>query len=418
MLQCLSRPIQKTIAAAATALIGCEVVGVSALGRELEGTAQPNSGIRRIERLVRNPRFEVPVACGGLVGKLIRRGRRTYVCLDWTDQGQYLRLDLSVATGSRSIPVFWKVVAKEDLSKAEISQNRIEEDVLRQFVELLPAGAEVVLLADRGFGRTEFFRFLNSLPLFYVIRIKGDAWIRTPQGTLRLKEQSVPPGQVWDLGRVAYRDTEADEGQGVHVRAVVAFGMAAEEPWRLVTNLSGDVRHVAGAYGRRFECEETFRNQKDLRFGFGLKLVRLTEAVRYERLLVVVAVACLVAFGVGVHAESLGLHRQFQANTRTTRQHNLIGLGCYLFATVRLTVSGLVGSVLGAILSRKIPFDATVNTKPPVAYRSRPPRRKSPSAAATTAAPGPAASPPLPPAGTPEERNKDRMAVSRMLAVG
>jgi len=313
--------------------------------------------------------------------------------------------------------VFWKVVPKDAFSKGDISQNWIEEDFIDQFVALLPKGAEVVLLADRGFGRTEFFRFLNRLPLCYVIRIKGDAWIRTPQGTLRLKEQVVPPSQAWDLGLVAYRDID-DHAATVSVRAVVAFGMGAEEPWRLVTNLIDDVLHVAGAYGRRFECEETFRNQKDLRYGFGLKLVRLKEAVRYERLLVVVAVACLVAFCVGAQAESVGLHRQFQANTRTTRQHNLIGLGCYWFKAVRLTVGGLIQVVLAAILTHKPTFGATVCTQPPLAYRSRPPRRKPRTAPAPQ--PPPCTEPirPPPPPETTAERIKHRMALSRMLAMG
>lgn len=163
MLQGLSRPILKTVAAAATALLAGQVVGVSALGRRLEGKAQPNSGVRRIERLVKNPRLKIPVACGGLVRQLIRPHRRTYVCMDWTDQGAFQRLEISVATGSRSIPVFWKVIAKDAFSKEALSQNKVEEDFLREFVALLPEGAEAVLLADRGFGRASLLKFLDTL---------------------------------------------------------------------------------------------------------------------------------------------------------------------------------------------------------------------------------------------------------------
>lgn len=375
MFQGVSRPVCKTVAAAATALLSCQVVGVSALGRRLEGNAQPNSGVRRIERLIKNPRVRLPAACGGLVRELIRPHRRTYVCMDWTDQGAFQRLDISVVTGSRSIPAFWKVVAKDAFSKLALSQNQVEEDFLREFVDLLPRKAEIVLLADRGFGRTSLLKVLGKLPLKFAIRIKGDAWIRTANGALRLKEQAVPPGQVWDLGLVSYKDIDAVEDV-VKVRVVVAFGMAAEEPWRLVTNLDDEARQVAGAYARRFECEETFRDQKDLRFGFGLKLVRLSEAVRYERLLVVVAVACMMAFAVGARCEEIGLHRHFQVNTRKTRQHSLTALGCFFFNSIRMTVSGLIETLVGSVLSHVTAFDGAVDLQPPLTHRIRPPRRR------------------------------------------
>lgn len=419
LFQALSLPIRKTVAAAATALIGSQVVGVSALGRELKGRAQPNSGVKRIERLITNRRFDVLAACSGLIAKVIRRNRRVFVCMDWTDQGNFQRLELAVATGSRTIPIFWRVVSKTIFSAGESSQNKFEEEFIKEFISLLPRGAQVVLLADRGFGRTEFFRFLSSCDgLEYVIRVKGDTWIRNSNGTLRMKEQRVPPGQVWDLGLVAYRDIE-DAEHAVQVRGVIAFGMAAEEPWYLVTNLHDEALQVAGAYARRFEIEETFRNQKDLRFGFGLRLVRLKEGIRYERLLVVVAVACLIAFGVGVHAENVGLHRQFQVNTRTVRQHNLITLGCYWFDSVRLTTIGLMTAVVSAILRRVEAFDGVVS-QGVLAQRARPPRRRSeapegpptPASTESQQAPAPRKRPET------EDEAKHKMGILRMLAVG
>lgn len=212
----------------------------------------------------------------------------------------------------------------------------------------------------------------------------------TPSGTLRLKEQAVPPGQVWDLGLVSYKDV--DDEDAVKVRVVVAFGMAAEEPWRLVTNLTDGALHVAGGYARRFECEETFRDQKDLRFGFGLKQVRLTEAARYERLLVVVAIACMMAFAVGARCEQIGLHRHFQVNTRTTRQHSLTALGCFWFDKVRMTVNGLLQTLAESILTQPRAFEGASSSQPPLAYRPRPARRRQQPASKPEPAPRPQAS--------------------------
>jgi hypothetical protein len=37
----------------------------------------------------------------------------------------------------------------------------------------------VIVLADRGFGRTEIARFCQELRFHYVIRIKPDVWVRS-----------------------------------------------------------------------------------------------------------------------------------------------------------------------------------------------------------------------------------------------
>jgi hypothetical protein len=341
----------------------------------MEGPAQPRSKARRVERLITNPRWEVTVPQEGLISQLIRPHRRIFVCLDWTDQGFFQRLELSVPTGSRTIPIFWRVVSKGDISSREGSQNLIEEKFIADFCRLLPREAQVVLLADRGFGRTEFFRFLDRTPLSYIIRVKGDTWIRNNQGTFTLKEQKMEPGTVWDLGLVTYKDG-SKKGPSIQVRVVTAFGWGSEDAWYLVTDLRDDALVVAGGYGRRFECEETFRSQKDPRFGFGLRHVRLKEAIRYDRLLVVVALASLVAYGVGVKAEAKGLHRILQLNTSKRRQHNLISLGCYWYRKIRGSLTGLLEGVVKTVLVvGRVLFQAT-EVVAALCYRTRPPCRK------------------------------------------
>ncbi len=64
--QHLSRPLQTSIAAASVGLINSQKVGIAAVGRGMEGEAQPRSAARRVERLVVNPRLEIQEACRGL----------------------------------------------------------------------------------------------------------------------------------------------------------------------------------------------------------------------------------------------------------------------------------------------------------------------------------------------------------------
>ena len=44
-----------------------------------------------------------------------------------------------------------------------------------------------------------------------------------------------------------------------------------QEAWCLATNRTDlDSNNIVKLYGRRFTIEETFRDQKDIHFGFGL----------------------------------------------------------------------------------------------------------------------------------------------------
>lgn len=52
-------------------------------------------------------------------------------------------------------------------------------------------------------------------------------------------------------------------------------------PWCLATTLvDTSPREVVRIYCRRFQCEETFRDLKDRRYGYGLRFTRIKESCR------------------------------------------------------------------------------------------------------------------------------------------
>ena len=53
-----------------------------------------------------------------------------------------------------------------------------EEALCKQAAALLPAGCQVILLADRGCATVQFFRFLDGLGWDGVIRSKGHVLVR------------------------------------------------------------------------------------------------------------------------------------------------------------------------------------------------------------------------------------------------
>ena len=94
-------------------------------------------------------------------------------------------------------------------------------------------------------------------------------------------------------------------------------------PWLLATSLphrAGAARRIKQLYAQRMQIEETFRDLKSHRWGFGLRYARCSGTKRLEILLLIAALATLVAWLVGITARSLQLHRHLQANTERRRE--------------------------------------------------------------------------------------------------
>ena len=97
-----------------------------------------------------------------------------------------------------------------------------------------------------------------------------------------------------------------------------------------MTDLTISIEQVVAAYAKRFRIEETFRDEKDVRFGLFVGKLRMTQAERLEKLLVVVAIFHFLAMMVGGEARRRGYDRGFRANTVTIKPtHSDFTLGQY-----------------------------------------------------------------------------------------
>lgn len=115
------------------------------------------------------------------------------------------------------------------------------------------------------------------------------------------------------------------------------------EPWYLTTNLTLPARTIAPLYGKRFQIEETFRDQKCSRLGFGLSEITLGSAERLEKLLLIVALAHLLALFVSAIARQQGLDRGFRANTGHQQvTHSDFTLGLYYLWRIHWTLRELI----------------------------------------------------------------------------
>src|SRR5512142_3553194 len=168
----------KTLSVLVASALSTARISLAELGRHLTGPAAAKHRIKRAWRFTANERIEVATAMRGVVRRLMKRRRKRplLVAFDWTEVGGFCTLMAAAVIKGRAVPLVWVSSAKGQLKRR---RNALEEELLRQLVDMLPEGVSVIVLADRGFGRAELARTCQKLDLHYIIRIKPDVWVET-----------------------------------------------------------------------------------------------------------------------------------------------------------------------------------------------------------------------------------------------
>jgi hypothetical protein len=304
------------------AVMSAKRVGVACLGRELPGATAPKHSIKRVDRFLSNQRFDHFEAQKALLRQVVGPRERVLIAIDWTKIREWPVLVAAVVHKGRAIPVLWSVL---DPRKAYKSMNAFENGFFTLLADFLPEGTKATVLLDRGFKRVELMPHLRRLGLDFVIRTGGNVHVRHARYSGRMDGLLHQPGTACDFVGAILRPSRP-----VETRIVGVHQPQAKEPWLLATSLPDPAAHIAKLYSRRFRIEESFRDEKDVRFGLHLRLQRVTRADRLERLLLIAAVAHYIAMLYGALARSRKLDRTFRANTVTTEPtHSDFTLGLY-----------------------------------------------------------------------------------------
>lgn len=309
----------KTLAALVHAALRCERISLANLGRRVAGPALVKHKIKRVFRFIRNERVEPAVAMAGVLPRLLRRyprQRALLVSLDWTDFRGITTLVAAANLKGRAIPLVWASCPRHTYD-GHRSRNAFEESLLRMLKAALPPQLRVIILADRGFGRTELGRFCQRQGFGYVIRIQGKVGVRFggpagPAGPgVRLDQYPIRPGRSELLGNVLYRQHEPVR-QHVVIRWKRGLPRDRDEPWYLMTNLPAadgadgaggwTARRLSDLYARRMAVEQCFRDHKNKRHGWSLRDTGIRDPARLDRLLLVLALATLLLLAVAQQA--------------------------------------------------------------------------------------------------------------------
>ena len=215
------------------------------------------------------------------VFSLFFSGKKVYLTLDRTNwfwgKAKINIFMLGVAYEGIAIPLLWKLLPKA--GNASAAQHIA---MIKRFTRLFGKKGIVGILADREFGSSKLFQFLNQRRIPFYIRIKEDSRVCTPKKKLSTPKKIF--SRLNNREKAEFHMTVWIFGQKVYLA-----GSRSERGELLIVATNQLPHHAVEIYLRRWEIEMLFSSLKTR--GFRLEETHLTQRDRLEKLVGVLAIA-------------------------------------------------------------------------------------------------------------------------------
>lgn len=334
----------KTLANLVASAMRVERISLANIGRGMLGAAKHQ--IKRCWRFCDNQRVETADAMRPIVEKLLKKRskkKKLLIALDWVDIKGFQTLTASIVLKGRATPVAWASTTNH-VYDGHRSRNAFEESLLLVLRDMIPRSIKVVILADRGFGRTALARFCQQQGFGYVIRIQPSVTVRLRGFHGKLLDYPVFKGIARVLHRVSYRSDEAVT-QNVVIHWRRNLPAKRDECWFLMSDQPGNAYQICKLYGQRMTIEQLFRDDKSKRNGWSLRDTKITKPERIDRLLLILAIAYLLLCGVGLIAKT-----QFRpsawCSTNRDNECSIYTIGLIMLEKIQATASQAFAAVL------------------------------------------------------------------------
>lgn len=272
---------------------------LSEIAREVPGARKHKHRLKRLDRFVGNDKVKVSNLinfwCLWVI-KIFLRRKYIEVALDWTTlPGNIQCLMAAVPYSGRALPLLWVTTTYQAFKD---SQNLIEQRLVTRLINIIPKEKKIILIADRGFGRAKFFKFLLDLNILFAIRVRADVKIKTNFGkVINLRKLKLKPNQVKWFEGVSYRK----DGFVSHINLAATIAEESTDSWLIVTNLPK--AHTAILrYQLRFAIEEWF---KDLKHELGIEGMQIRNLGKTRKLMLIAALSYGLLMLVGSVANRL-----------------------------------------------------------------------------------------------------------------
>lgn len=330
-------------AAALTRVVQALVLGgkaaLSQLGRARAGSAHVKHHIKAVDRLLGNAHLhrECTSIYRAIAKTLLAGVERPVLTVDWSDfecggSRKWALIQAAVPIGGRAVVVYSQVFPFK-----RYNSPSAHREFLHGLKLVLPDECRPIVVTDAGF-RGPWFRAIEALGWDWVGRIRNKIkYLNDETGrwcfTDALYKLATPVtryvGNVLLSQRHGYRfglylvrahaPARGGRRKSNNRRPnAKMYRKLHRAPWLLGTSLPhepGCERRIKSLYALRMQIEETLRDGKSHRFGFGLRYARSNSAHRIQVLLLLVALATLVLWLVGLAGRERNIARTLQANT-------------------------------------------------------------------------------------------------------
>ncbi len=198
------------------------------------------------------------------------------------------------------------------------NMNQIEDDMIYDLAESVgKRNGKVVIVTDRGFNDTNFMWFLrDEMGYDFTMRLRSNIYVYTTESegapvyghvNKNMQPKIITNGFITkELFRIKtiYIEEEKREADGS------SFGYFC-----LVS--TEDPEDSLYSYKRRFQCEETFRDIKDLRFGLGMSSTWIRNPDRRDRLLMFGTMALFISERIAESTRDINIFNN--NNSRTNK---------------------------------------------------------------------------------------------------
>ena len=266
------------------ALVQEKTVNLVTLSLAFQGSTQPESCYRRIKRFFKEVRLDQK-GVAKFILELLPSPPYT-VCIDRT-HWQFGKTDINIlvigiAHKGVAFPIVWTL-----LNKAGNSNMDERVDLLKEFLELVPATDITFLLADREFIGDTWMNYLDKRNIPFAIRVRHNALC-----------------DDWLSAKVLFNDVAEGELKMLHnqyrvygcVVSLVGVRFGHNDYLIVATNRSPSKAFLA--YKQRWGIEMLFAAIK--KTGFNVEATHLSEQAKLTMLFSLLALAFSWAHVIGV----------------------------------------------------------------------------------------------------------------------
>ena len=263
------------------------------------GQGNQEAAVKRLSRLLHNARLGPHRLADSVLAQALKQlpaQGTVRLAIDWTIETPHHLLVVSLVTGRRAVPIYWRAY---DAGVLKGRMRRYETAVIRRAitrVQRVTGQRRVIVTADRGFADVALVDVLTALSVEFILRVKGMTKVCWPAQWRKL--HTVPfVGQARrrNLGRVAYCESAPHRLWVTLSRVRTTPGKW--EIWYVISNQSRRAQATAAEYARRFGCEEGFR---DIKWELGFAQARSTDIQAWSRLVALFALALLAVVSLAM----------------------------------------------------------------------------------------------------------------------